>query len=164
MNEGILDYYEVIDGFLYNTSLKPDLQFLPVALREYEGLRRSRGYAQRIVTVPEDPGHIAIPNRNVFRYGQRVLPGSAFWAYSFIASTGLFSVQVRDNCSDETLFSEVILASQGSADQNPLPKLMVVGEPGLLNFEICSLSGVDTTGVQLILWGGEPKFPTGAVD
>jgi hypothetical protein len=161
MSEQILDYYPILDGFLYKAALKCDLRFLAVALEGYEALRRSRGFAQRIITVPEDAGHTAIPNRNVFRYGQRVVPGSAFWAYSFVAPVGQFSVQVRDNCSDETLFSEVLLGSgtvSQQARQNPLPKLLVIGAPGLLDFEICSLSGTDTTGVQFLLWGGEPKF------
>ena len=157
MSEQVLDYYPVLDGFLYSNQLKCDMRFQSMVLQEYEALRRSRAYAQRIITVPEDAGHTAIPNRNVFRYGQRVVPGSAFWAYSFIAAKGLFSVNMRDNCSDEALFSEV-LQSTGIGNQIPLPKLLVIGAPGLINVEICSLTGENVPRVQFLLWGGEPKF------
>jgi len=161
MNSPLLDYYPILDGFLYDSRLKCDMRFRSIALQEYEALRRSRGYAQRIVTVPEDAGHTVIPNRNVFRYAQRVLPGSAFWAYSFIAPAGQFSVQMRDNCSDETLFSEVLLGIPSKSSQIPLSKLLIIGSPGLIDFEICSLSGEDLPGVQFLLWGGEPKFRGG---
>lgn len=157
MSALILDYYPPLDGFLYRTSLKCDMNFLSIALQEFEALRRVRGYANRILTIPEDAGHVKIPNRNVFRYGQRVVPGSAFWAYSFIGSGGQFSVNMRDNCSDETIFSEVLLATN-QAGQIPFSKLLVIGAPGLINVEICSLVGTDTAGVQFLLWGGEPKF------
>lgn len=157
MSSLILDYYPPLDGFLYRSTLKCDMNFLSIALQEFEALRRTRGYANRILTIPEDAGHVVIPNRNVFRYAQRVVPGSAFWAYSFIGSAGQFSVNLRDNCSDETLFSEVLLATP-TANQCPLSKLLVIGAPGLINVEICSLVGEDTPGVQFLLWGGEPKF------
>jgi len=150
--------YPIIDGFLLSTKLKCDLRFMPLALHEFEALRRSRAYAQRILTIPEDAGGTIIPNRNVFEYGFRCLPGSAFWGYSFVAPSGLYSVNVRDNCADETLFSEVLLATGDVTKQRPFAKLMILGAPGLLNVQLCSLSGTDMTGVQFLLWGGEPKF------
>ena len=149
--------YPVDDGFLFNTQLKCDLRFLPMALHQYEALRRSKAYGQRIVTIPEDPGNTSIPGFNEFSYAQRCVPGSAFWAYSFIAQAGLYSVNIRDSCSDETLFSEVLL-SPGNNNQIPLSKLLIVGAPGLINVQICSLNPNTVTGVQFLLWGGEPKF------
>jgi hypothetical protein len=149
--------YPIDDGFLYDTQLKCDLRFLPLALHQFEALRRSKAYGQRILTIPEDPGNTQIPAFGEFAYAQRCKPGSAFWAYSFLAPTGLFSVNLRDNCSDEVLFSEVLL-STGNNKQVPLPKLLIVGEPGLINCQICSIDGTSITGVQFLLWGGEPRF------
>lgn len=153
--------YPILDGHLYNTRLKCDLRFLPIALQQFEALRRSQAYSNRIVTIPEDAGHVAIPNRNVFSYAQRIVPGSAFWAYSFIGpsgTTGMFSVNEKDNCSDESIFSEELINVGNPQIQIPFAKLLVIGSPGLANVQICSLASTDMTGVQFLLWGGEPKF------
>jgi hypothetical protein len=148
---------QIIDGFLFNTRLKCNLQFLPMALDQYEPLRRAGAFKTWILTVPEDPQSSPIPAFDAFEYQTRCKPGSTYWAYSLIGAAGSFSVQITDSCTDVPLFSEVILSTGDSnAVQCPLPRLLIVPEPGLLNVQICNLTSENVTGVQFILWGGQP--------
>lgn len=147
--------YPVADGFLLKTSLRCNLTFLSLAVKEYEPLRRSGSLRCRAWTIPNDPANQSIPARDALEFQVFMLPGSVIWGYSFIGSKGQFSCQITDDCTDVPIFSEPIAAT-GSNKQQLLSKLVVVAEPGLMNVQICSLAASDTFGVQVILWGGEP--------
>lgn len=158
-NQNVLDQYGIIDGFLLNTQLRCNLKFKSMAIQGYEALRRSGNYRSRAWVIPQDPANIVIPARDAIEFQVSVHAGSAIWGYTFLATAGLFSFQVTDTCTDVPSQSEVLVAQALSAGskQAPFSKLMVVSRPGLLNVQICSLATVDTAGIQLILWGGEPN-------
>lgn len=147
--------YPIIDGFVLKTSLRPNLTFIALAVKEYEALRRSGNLRCRNWTIPNDPNNQTIPARDAFEYQVFMLPGSAIWGYSFIGQAGQFSFQVTDACTDVPFFSEPIV-SLGTNKQQLLSKLQVISKPGLVNVQICSLAAVDTKNVQVVLWGGEP--------
>jgi len=150
------DEYPIVDGFLLNTGLKCDLTFMALAIREYVAVRRSGGLRSRTWLIPEDARGTAIPARDAFEYQVYLEPGSAIWAYTFNAPANLFSFQVTESCTDVPLISEPVNSLGVTNVQQLLSKPLVIGAPGLLNVQICSLAATDTTGVQLILWGGEP--------
>jgi len=150
------DNYPVIDGFLLSTSLRANLTFFSLAVREYEALRRSGNLRCRAWTVPNDPATIAIPAVDAYEFQIYAEPGSAIWGYSFVAPTGQFSFQVTDSCTDVPLLSEPVFSTGQNQEQQLLSKLLVISKPGLLNVQIMSLVTSNTLGIQLILWGGEP--------
>lgn len=152
--------YPVIDGFALSTALRCNLTFRSMVLAEFEALRRAGAYRNRTWVVPEDT-NIAVPPYDSLERQIQVEPGSALWGYTFTGSASAFGIlafQIVDACSDYALSSEVVCLN----DQTPLSaqkafaKLLVVGAPGLLNVTITSTFGFDETGVQLILYGGEP--------
>jgi hypothetical protein len=156
--------YPIIDGFLYNTLLRPNRTNLAMVLKEYESLRKSGAYRTRWLTIPENPSAIAIPAANEYSYQAFVTPGSAYWGWIFVAgNTSLYSIQVTDAATKLPIWNvEASMArvtgsiNPGQGKQNLFQKLLIVGQPGILNVSICSLSGAANTGVQLILCGGEP--------
>jgi hypothetical protein len=150
------DEYPIVDGFLLNTGLKCDLTFMALAIGQYIAVRRSGGLRSRTWLIPEDSQANPIPARDAYEYQVYMDPGSVIWAYTFLAPAGLFSWQVTESCTDVPLLSEPVTSLGVLNVQQLLTKPLVVGAPGLLNVQICSLATEDTTGVQLILWGGEP--------
>ena len=156
--KSVEDDYAIIDGFLLNTQLACNLTFLSLVLDKYNPLRRSGAYKSKIITTPEDPGSLSIPGRDSYERQVHMKPGAAFWGYTFIATKGSFSWQVKDACTDVPLLSEVVYSVPTGPPypQQLLSKLLIVPEPGLLNVEICSLIDGASSNVQLILWGGEP--------
>ncbi len=158
------DDYPVLDGFLFQSDLKCDLQFLPFAIREFEALRRAGSYRTKAWPVPADSKAFLIPANDSYELQLPVKPGSAIWGYSFIGSFGglvgatiqTLAFEVRDGCDDVKLFSEAVTRqAETPAPQQALSKLYIVGPPGLLNVVISNTFPNDETG-QLILWGGEP--------
>jgi hypothetical protein len=154
-----LPNYPVRDGFLLDTTLRCNYTFKSLALSNFEPLRRAGAYRSRMWTVPTDPRNITIPKYDAYEY-QCFLPvGSAIWGYIFNAPQNQFSFQVKDACTDVPLWSEPIVSTGQTHKQQRLSKLLVVGNPGLLNIEICNLTGSDATNVQIILCGGIPVEP-----
>ena len=157
------DRYPVIDGFSYNTRLRPNMTFLAMVLDRIEPLRRAGNYRFRAITIPKNSGVTPIPDHDAYEYQENVVPGSVYYAWSFTAATpGNFSIIVTDGCTDVALQSEVLSAQQsagiinpGQGKQNLFTDLLVIGEPGTLNVQICNLSG-SATGAQLTLWGAMP--------
>lgn len=167
----------VIDGFQYNTLLRPNLTYLNFCLQRYDALRSAGNFRSRTWVIPE-AASIAIPANDSFEYQVDMEPGSIIWAWTFAFGGALdgepvktgFSFAVRDSCNDVALGSEVLSGNvsqgfnatysaginPGQGLQNPLSKPLVIGPPGLLNVVICSLNTVDVKNTQLILWGGEP--------
>lgn len=179
--QSALETYPVIDGFVYSTNLRCDLQFKPAALREYERLRRSQTFRQKQWLIPRGPegttgveGIVAVPAFDSFEMQVSVGTGSVIWGYSFVGITegehtpetlnpGTQSFEVRDACDDIALFSEII--TRRYAVQNPVPslnpvpqqylsKLLVVGPPGLLNVVLANTYNTPQL-AQLVLYGGE---------
>ena len=163
--------YPIIDGFLDKASYRCSMTFLSLAVREFEALRRAGAYRQKHWCTPKDSTTI-IPARDSYEYQVEMKPGSAIWGYTFTGvsevneDTGQVyatSFQVRDSCDDVSTRSE-FATQQGSSGSNlvvvnlqqPFSKLLIVGPPGLLTVEIASTYPEDQTGIQLILWGGEP--------
>jgi hypothetical protein len=163
--------YPVIDGFFDKASYRCNLTFLALASREFEALRRAGGYRQKHWCTPKD-STTPIPARDSYEYQVEMKPGSAIWGYTFTGFNSLndetdvlqiMSFQVRDACDDVPLLSEFGTQQEFGGNnlsdiylQQPLAKLMIVGPPGLLTVEIASTYSTAQTGVQLILWGGEP--------
>lgn len=154
--------YPIIDGFLYNTRLRPNMTFLSMALQEFEDLRRAGAYRSRILCIPENAKATSIPAANEYTYQCAVVPGSAYWGWSFVGSK-LFSIQIQDGCTKAVLFDRECCMGNvsgslnpGQGKQNPFGKLLVIGQPGVINVTICSLDNVADTGIQLVLYGGEP--------
>ena len=158
------DRYPLIDGFLYNTRLRPNMTMLAMSLDRYEPLRRAGAYRVRCFTIPNNTQVTQVPARDAYEYQKECIPGTVIWGWTFVAGTpGNYSIIVTDGCTDVALQSEVLSMKNsqgqkinpGQGKQNLLPDLLVIGEPGLLNVQICNLSGA-ATGVQLILWGAMP--------
>ena len=157
--------YEAIDGFLLLQNIGCNLTFGSLAIREYEALRRSGRYRSRAWTIPESSSFV-IPALDAYEYQIRCVPGAAIWGYSFVSeSGGPFSFQISETCTDVPLFSEVIRAdnfalqntlAELSNGQQFLPRLLIIPEPGLINVQIASQQATDASGIQLVLWGGEP--------
>ena len=165
--------YPVMDGFIYNTKLRHNLTFMALVLREkFNELRRSGAYRTRWLTIPEDPSQIKIPAFDAYEYQAHVVPGSVYWGWIFVGppesrdvpgGPAKFSVQVTDGCTDVPLWSEVVSMKNsagvilpGQGKQNLMSKLLVVGQPGILNVQITSLLSTDASNTQLILCGAEP--------
>lgn len=53
------DRYPVIDGFSYNTRLRPNMTFLAMVLDRIEPLRRAGNYRFRAITIPKNSGGYA---------------------------------------------------------------------------------------------------------
>ncbi len=163
--------YPVIDGFFDKASLRCNLTFLSLAVREFEALRRAGAYRQKHWCTPKD-STTQIPARDSYEYQVEIKPGSAIWGYTFTGfsevdeETGVIqamSFQLRDACDDVPLLSEFATQQEFSGTnltvvrlQQPLSKLLIIGPPGLVTVEIASTFATPQTGVQLILWGGEP--------
>lgn len=154
----------ILDGFLLKTRLRSDLSYLPFAVTQYEALRRSGGFRAKAWPVPSD-SMLVIPAYGQYEINLAFVPGSAIWGYTFTGGVdfqtgGAISFFIQDACDDVALASEFQTASDfNSAGQRPFPCLIVVSTPGLLVVKIASTVPVDTAGVQLILWGGEPVIP-----
>ena len=146
--------YPVIDGFVLNTKLRCNLTFGAMAIQEYEAIRRSGSYRTRAWCVPGDSTS-QIPAQDAIEHQLHMDPGTVIWGFTFIATAGLFSWQATESCTDVPLNSEPIIASANTRQQF-LPKRWVISIPGLVNVQIMSLATVPTSGVQLVLWGGEP--------
>ena len=161
-----------IDGFLYNTLLRPNLTYLAFCMERYDALRGAGNFRSRAWVTPTS-GKILIPANDSYEYQVEMLPGSIIWAWTFAFGSDLatgFSFSVRDACNDVAFGSEVLSVNVSQASnsqyfagvnpgqglQNPLSKPLVVGPPGLLNVVICNLNDTDASNTQLILWGGEP--------
>lgn len=154
--------YPIIDGFLYNTLLRPNLTYVAMVLKEYAALRQSGAYRTFWLPTPLN-SQVSIPAQGDYTFQHKVHPGSAFWGWIFTASTpGNFSVQVTDPSIGVSIFQEVCNAQKstgkvnpGQGKQNLLSKLLIVGQKGLLNVEICNLGGA-ASNVQFILCGAMP--------
>lgn len=157
--------YPVIDGFLYNTLLGPRRTNIAMVLSEYEALRNSGAYKTRWLTIPENPAVITIPADNEYTYQCFVTPGAAYWGWIFTApaTPELYSINLTDHATKAPLwYQHVSMSTQpgklnpGQGKQRLFQKLLVIGQPGIIDVSICSLNGSNATGVQLILCGGEP--------
>jgi hypothetical protein len=161
--------YPVIDGFTLNTKLRPNLTFLNLVLRErLDHLRRSGSYRTRMWCIPEDASSQQIPADDALEYQVSVMPGAVIWGWIFVATgadAGQFSIQITDGCTDVPVFSEVVNLSAaapthsimpGQGKQRLLTRLLNIGQPGLLNVQICSLNNAAVENTQLILCGAEP--------
>jgi len=158
----------IIDGFLYNTLLRPNLTYLALCLERYDALRGAGNFRSRTWVIPTS-GQIAIPANDSYEYQTDVAPGSVIWGWTWAGGTG-FAFQVTDGCNDVALQIEVQSTdisqgvnalynagvNPGQGKQNPLSRPLVIGPPGLLNVVICNLNATDAPNTQLILWGGEP--------
>jgi hypothetical protein len=157
----IEDQYPIADGFLLSTSLKCDLQFTPLAIQEFQALRRAGCMRTKVWCVPTDVNSIPIPAFDSYEIQLYCKPGSAIWGYSLIGPwggpNGIISFLVRDACDDVALVSESLSRQPvtGPAPQQPLARILVVPPPGVLNIVIASTFTTPQQ-AQLILWGGEP--------
>lgn len=155
------DQFPIGDGFLLSTSLKCDLKFKNLAIREYEALRRSGDYRSRQWTVPTDVSAFPIPAYDSYEYQLSMRPGSAIWGITLVGPWGgpggLLSFQIKDGCDDVALTSEFVSRRPvtGPAPQQYLPRLWVIPPPGTLNIVIASTFSTAQQ-AQIILWGGEP--------
>lgn len=165
---------EIIDGFLYLRRLRCNFTHLSLAVQQFEALRRSGAYKQRMWCIPEDPSTTIIPASSSYEIQVYVEPGAVIWGYIFNGQNESdlidgYSYQVRDSCNDVALFSEFATNQFSTFNgdrtfgggQTLLSKLYTVGAPGLLTVEIANgyPLGNDpaTTGpAQLILFGGVP--------
>jgi hypothetical protein len=157
--------YPILDGFCLDTSLRCDLTFGALAIEQYNSLRRVRAFRSKGWCVPNDTAVQQIPAFDSYEYQVFVKPGSAIWGYTFTGdSSGTDSFTVRETCTDVPLFSEAVTKRVESADllgeplwaqQQLLPALLIVPQPGLLHVEIATTSSTPRR-IQLILWGGEP--------
>lgn len=160
-----LDQFAVIDGFLLDTNLKPDLTFRNMALANYENFRRAGSRKARSWSVPLS-ANIVIPAFDSYEMQIFMKPGAGFLLWSFLVSQrvltagGNFSVRIKEACNDTGLEAECIFGATGTPfnKQRRLPRPVVMATPGTLNVEICSTYSADTLpgDCQLILWGGEP--------
>jgi hypothetical protein len=183
--QAALDTYPVIDGFVFSTKLRCDLQFRQAAVEQYERLRRAKTYRQMQWLIPRGPvgvtdveGAATIPAYDSYEKQVQVGAGSVIWGYSFVGITGgehtpqtlnpgSMSFEVRDACDDIPLFSEIctrLYAVQNPITPSPgfnqvpqqyLAKLLIVGPPGLLNVVIANTYNT-TQLAQLVLFGGQP--------
>jgi hypothetical protein len=174
--------YPILDGFQFSTKLRCNLTFRNLVLEQYEALRRSTAMRNKTWCVPQD-STILIPAYGSYERQVYVPAGSVIWGYSFSgvtagadpgqstpAFTGTQSWEIRDNCDDIPLFSEIV--TRRFAEQSPTPpanlggagnqvpqqyltKLLVVGIPGLLNVILANTYATPQVG-QLVLFGGEP--------
>jgi hypothetical protein len=162
----VFDQYPVLDGFAFNSLLKCDLSFLPLAIEEYDALRRSGCYRTKQWPVPKDSSAITIPAFDSYETQLYVKPGSAIWGYTLVGNfgsdEGQLSVLVTDACDDTALFSEHTtrqFAEQNtagfSAPQQAMARLLIVPPPGLLNVVIASTFATEQI-AQIVFWGGEP--------
>ncbi len=169
------------DGFLYNTLLRDNMTYLAFCLRNYDALRGVKNYRSRTWVIPENTLNQTLNPWNSFEYQVPMPPGSIIWGWTWANgnSGGVvanFSFSFADSCNDARFASEVISTSRsagknslysntglnpGQGKQNPLPKPLVIGPPGLLNVNISAMDintplATNISNVQLILWGGEP--------
>ena len=159
------DGYNVIDGFLLDTGLKPDLTWRNMVLPNYEAMRRAGAMRSRCWSIPLD-ANISIPAYDSYEYQVYMHPGSVFALWSFLVSQrvltagGNFSVRIKEACNDTGLQNECLFGATGTPynKQRRIARPVVVATPGTLNVEICSTySQASQAGdCQLILWGGEP--------
>ena len=158
MNRNANPNYPIVDGFRLNTLLKCDLQFMALATKQFEAMRRSGAMRSRMWLTPESNAFV-IPARDSYEYAFPVVPGSLIWGFIFVSSGNArpFSIKVIESCTDVPLFGEVIRGDNFvGTGQRFLPRPLVIPEPGLVNVQICSQQGTDASGVQFILCGGEP--------
>ena len=158
MNVNSLPDYPVIDGFLLSTKLRCNLTFKSLALQQWEALRRAGSFKTKSWQIPES-SEIVIPAHDSYEKEIKAVPGSAIWGFSFTpgSNDGPFSINFRDACTDVDGFSQVCRTDKYTpTTQQPLSRLMVCSAPGLIYVEICSQQASDASGVQLVLWGGEP--------
>jgi hypothetical protein len=171
MNRNTDPNYPVADGFLRNVQLRCNLEFRALAMQRFEAMRRSGAFRTKAWCVPES-NSIAIPADDAYEYGFPVVPGSVIWGFTFVnnnpdANPGPFSFTVIESCTDQPLFSEVIRSDnfQGTATEDDaalnqiqqlLTRPIVIPEPGQLTAQICSQQSTAASGIQLVLWGGEP--------
>jgi hypothetical protein len=165
--------YPITDGFLYNTLLRPNLDYLPLVLSELEALRRSGAYRTHWLCIPQDSFTTPIPADDSYEYQCSVLPGSIYWGWTFVSAGGEkdeFSIQITDGCSDVPLWSETVSTAAvvsptsntggqlapGQGKQNIFCKPIVIGKPGIVNVQICSLHGSAVNQQQLIIYGAQP--------
>jgi hypothetical protein len=168
--------YPILDGYVFSTKLRCNLTFKNLVLQQYEALRRSTAMRNKTWCVPQD-SQIKIPAFGSYERQVSVPAGSVIWGYSFVGLTagadpgtatppftGTQSWEIRDNCDDIPLFSEIV--TRRFADQSPvngfnavpqqyLTKLLVVGIPGLLNVILANTYATDQSG-QLLIFGGTP--------
>lgn len=164
--------YPIIDGFLYDVTLRCDLKFRSLAVEQCECLRRSGSYRSRMWPVPPDSSsQLLIPAFGSYEYQIQMVPGSAIWGFIWVPLsddlTGPFSITARDACTDVYLFSEVIRTDQYNDTngdvpppyQQTLPRLLVIAGVGLVTVEICSQQSANANSIQVIFCGGEPVAP-----
>jgi len=164
--------YPIIDGFLLDATLRTDLKFRSLAIEQYEALRRSGSYRSRYWCVPPDSSSgLQIPAWGSYELQIQMVPGSAIWGFIWTPLsgdlTGPFSIQARDACTDEYLFSEVIRTDQYNFTNGDVPppyqqalsRLWVIGGMGLVSVQICSQQTSSANAIQMIFCGGEPVAP-----
>ena len=147
--------YSIMDGFVLLSSYRCDLRFRNIVIDEYEPLRRAGGFRVFNLVFPLD-SRVQIPAYDALEGQIKTKPGACYWAYLFLATAGLYSLKVTDGCTGTDLWSQEVVASPKSAKQCPLSRLLIVPAMGLLNVQICSLNSVAASGVQFVLWGGQP--------
>lgn len=163
--------YPILDGFLYDVTVRSDLKFRPMAIEQFEVLRRSGSYRSRMWCIPPDSSSNApvIPAYDSYELQIQMIPGSVLWGFIWTpgSNEGPFSINARDACTDVWFFNETIRADEYDSTngdvpppyQQSFPRPIVIGGVGLVSVEICSQQSTPSTGLQLAFCGAEPVAP-----
>jgi len=166
LTESILNNYPVIDGFTLRRDYRCNYTFLSLAVDQYERLRRAQNFKQKQWVFPRDPFADPVPAFGSSEKALRVGIGSVIWGYglSGIVQPGQISgFQIRDTCTDEPLFSEPMTQQfsfwpgnvTGFNGPIGLPRLLVIGKPGIITIELMNIGSAPAP-QQIVLYGGQP--------
>lgn len=151
----------ILDGFTRNMNLRAVCHSYPwLALERLEAVRRCTQYRPRWYSVPDDTNGQVIAARGSYEYQISVVPGSWLYGFSYTVPEGGYSVQITEDCSGITLFSEWILPNGYTQSQFAgiiLLQPTVILEPGI-SVEIASLNSTPSraTSLQMLLLFAEP--------
>jgi hypothetical protein len=181
-----LDNYPVSDGFTYASKLRCNMTFRNLAVQQYEKLRRSSAFKQKVWLVPKGANGspsgafdclATIPANDSYEFQVEMKPGSVIWSYTLVGlcgqqagndatyGPGTISFQVRDSCDDVPLFSEIqtrLDLSAGSADPvgTRIPQTLLAKLLVVGPPGLLHVTIANTFGTalpaQVVLWGAEP--------
>lgn len=147
----------IMDGFSWNDQLifLPG-RYFPLALAEFDTLRRATNYRCREVIVPDNFNE-PIQGYDTFYYQVEIAGGSYFWGYNFAAISAIdpdgdpvatqatdLLWKITDSCTEVPLHQDFANAggSRPSGNSRCFPVLVcpprLILDPGLLNVEIAN--------------------------
>jgi hypothetical protein len=165
----------IVDGFMYNTELKPYIpdRYFPLALAQMEILRRAVNFRPRWFVIPDDISQPIQPYSTLY-YQIQISGGSWLWGYNFNSISALdpngdptettagdICVQMVESCTGIPLFMD--FANGGGCNANfqsrcipiILRQARPISDPGVVNVELTNRTG-NTITCQALVHFAEP--------